>query len=420
MKQLYQKIYLTVIGSLIALVIIAGLCWKLLSNPSHFEDSLHIAREIATTILPPAADKPEDQQKKLGDLADRFRLELALFDASGKLIAITADGLPAPSLESWRGERTFQHRRGAWIARLADGRWVSVRRPPPDGIGFGPFRFIFILGGIVLAIAIAIYPAVRGLTGRLERLQQGVETLGSGDLATRVSVEGRDEIAQLATSFNTAAERIEALLNSHKMFLANASHELRTPLSRLRVTVELLKDKADPKHRSNLETDIAELDDMIEEILLASRLNTLNDIGHLEEVDLLALAAEETARYPGFELEGEQVTMMGDSRLLRRMIRNLLENAKRYGTPPVNITLHKSEGNINLQVADKGKNVASENFEKIFDPFFRPEGTTGTSGTGLGLALVRQIARRHGGEATVKHLEGGCTCFEISLPGQKV
>ncbi len=419
MKQLYQKIYLTVIGSLIALVIIAGLCWKLLSNPTHFENSLNIAKEIATKILPPSTDSTDLQQKKLTELAKSLKLELALFQSDGTVIATTENTLPPPSLDKWHSKRTFQHRKGAWIAKLTDGRWISVRRYPPDGFGHGPFRIIFLLGGIALIIAIAIYPAVRGLTGRLERLQQGVETLGSGDLATRVSVEGRDEIAQLATSFNTAAERIEALLNSHKMFLANASHELRTPLSRLRVTVELLKDKADPKHRSNLETDIAELDDMIEEILLASRLNTLNDIGHLEEVDLLALAAEETARYPGFELEGEQVTMMGDSRLLRRMIRNLLENAKRYGTPPVNITLHKGKGNIHLQVADKGKNVASENFEKIFDPFFRPEGTTGTSGTGLGLALVRQIARRHGGEATVKHLEDGCTCFEISLPERK-
>ncbi len=416
MKHLYQKIYITVIGSLIALVLIAGLCWKLLSDPSHFENSLNIAREIAKELLPPASDSVKLQQQKLTGLAERLELELGLFDANGGVIATTESTLPAPSLDRWHSKRSFQHRKGAWIARLSDGRWLSVRRYPPEGFGYGPFRFIFVLAGIALVIAIAIYPAVRGLTGRLERLQRGVETLGSGDLSTRVSVEGKDEVAQLASSFNITAERIETLLNSHKMFLANASHELRTPLSRLRVAVELLKDKADPKHKENLETDISELDSMIEEILLASRLNTLEDLDIIEDVDLLALVAEEAARYPGIELDGQETIVTGDCRLLRRLIRNLLENAKRYGEPPVNVSLSIKEDIAYLEVADKGKAISRKDFEKIFEPFYRPEGTTGTSGTGLGLALVKQIARRHGGEAIIKHQNDGATCFVVSLP----
>src|SRR6266571_2139676 len=104
---------------------------------------------------------------------------------------------------------------------------------------------VLFLGGIALAVAIGAYPVVRGLTRRLERLQTGVETLGAGNLSARVKVEGRDEVAQLAESFNQAAGRIEELVGAHRLLLANASHELRTPLSRIRLGIELYEQKRD-------------------------------------------------------------------------------------------------------------------------------------------------------------------------------
>ena len=104
-------------------------------------------------------------------------------------------------------------------------------------------------------------------------------------------------MARLAESFNRAAGRIEDLVNMHRMLLANASHELRTPLSRLRMGFELYEQKQDPKRKAQLQRDIAELDLLIDEILLASRLETVRALQGTEEVDLLALAAEEAARY---------------------------------------------------------------------------------------------------------------------------
>ena len=101
------------------------------------------------------------------------------------------------------------------------------------------------LGGIALAVALAAYPVVRGLTRRLERSAGRCrDTLGAGNLSARVSVEGKDEVARLAESFNRAAARIEDLMGAHRMLLANASHELRTPLSRIRLGIDLLA--ADP------------------------------------------------------------------------------------------------------------------------------------------------------------------------------
>src|SRR5262249_51049143 len=162
------------------------------------------------------------------------------------------------------------------------------------------------------------------LTRRLERLQVGVQSLGAGDLSARVKVEGRDEVAKLANSFNQAAGRIEALVQAHKMLLANASHELRTPLTRIRLGLELAKE--DPARKAELEKDIAELDLLVDEILLASRLDAVEHLNHAEEIDLLALAAEECARYDGCSIEGKPILVRGDPSLLRRMIRNLVEN----------------------------------------------------------------------------------------------
>ena len=200
-------------------------------------------------------------------------------------------------------------------------------------------------------VALCAYPVVRGLTRRLERLQTGVETLGAGQLSARVKVEGRDEVARLATSFNAAAGRIEDLVNAHRMLLANTSHELRTPLARIRLGLELFKKDGDPKHKQDLERDIAELDGLLDEILLASRLE-VNPALQREDVDLLALAAEEAAHYDQTDVEGDAVTIRGDARLLRRLIRNLLENARRHGKPPVRVEVRR-DGDRALHRCDR-------------------------------------------------------------------
>lgn len=143
-----------------------------------------------------------------------------------------------------------------------------------------------------------------------------------------------------------------------------------------------------------MEHDIAELDALIEELLLASRLDAAPPLAK-EEVDLLGLAAEECARYEGVSLEGDHVTMRGDPRLLRRLLRNLLENAFRHGRPPVSVFLSRNS----LTVRDAGTPIPAGEKEKLFEPFYRLPGSSGTGGAGLGLAIVRQIARQHGGDA---------------------
>ncbi|CAN7566743.1 sensor histidine kinase [Massilia sp. LjRoot122] len=286
----------------------------------------------------------------------------------------------------------------------------------------GPNRhalgFVVLLAVIALTVALCAYPVVRRLTGRLERLQGSVEAWGAGRLATRVAVEGKDEIAGLAASFNDSAARIEALVASQKSLLANASHELRSPLARIRMAAELMAEQAAPALRAELQRNVGELDALIEEILLASRLDAPGAaMPCFEEVDLTGLLAEECAR-TGAALDAGSLTVMGDPKLLRRMVRNLLENAVRYGAgSPVAVRLAASgAAELRLDVCDGGPGIPERERERIFEPFYRiPGASEAAGGVGLGLSLVRQIARHHGGEAGCEPRDAG-SCLRVTLP----
>ena len=295
--------------------------------------------------------------------------------------------------------------------------------PPPLIPGLPPemqrgFGFVVLLVVLFVAVAAGAYPVVRAITRRLEALKQGVERFGAGALDQRVVVTGRDEVAAVARSFNDAAARVETLVRSHKTLLANASHELRSPLARLKMAVAMLPD-APPAQKDKLQreiaTNIAELDALIDEVLLASRLDA-NTALERDKVDLLALAAEEAARVDA-AVEGPAVTVGGDERLLRRALRNLLENARRYGGGDIRVSLDRGARGVEVRVLDRGPGVPEAFRERIFEAFFRlPGHAEKAGGVGLGLSLVRQIAQRHGGSVRCEPREGGGSAFVIALP----
>ncbi|HSQ70785.1 MAG TPA: HAMP domain-containing sensor histidine kinase, partial [Rubrivivax sp.] len=275
---------------------------------------------------------------------------------------------------------------------------------------------------LFLAVAAGAWPVVRGLTRRLEALKQGVEAFGAGALHQRVAEDGRDEVAALGASFNRAATRIEALLHSHRSLLANASHELRSPLARLKMAVAMLEDTPPPQRaalRHEIDTDIAELDALVEEVLLTSRLDAAAAMDLREPVALLPLAVEEAARV-GAVAQGDDVQVRGDERLLRRAVRNLLENARRYGGGEVEVVVARAPGPaaaVEVRVKDRGPGVPEADRERIFEAFFRlPGHAEREGGVGLCLALVRQIAGRHGGQVRCEPRPGGGSCFVLSLP----
>lgn len=315
--------------------------------------------------------------------------------------------------------------------QMKDGKSVTVQLPPrqrpagdPPGrplLPRGPTGFLWLLGIVALAVVVGSYPIIRRLTLRLEALRGGVERWGDGDLSVRVREEGNDEVAFLARRFNHAAERVETLVNSHKSLLANASHELRSPLARIRMGLELMDPEPSPRSRNEIARNISELDQLIDEILLASRLDAReSDIGTVESVDLTGLAAEESAR-AGAELDvatsSETVVVRGVPKLLRRAIRNLLENAGRYSNGPVHVAVQREGGHAVVRVCDHGPGVPEAERERIFEPFYRMRGASEREGgVGLGLALVRSITLRHQGAVHCEDNPGGGACFVLSLP----
>lgn len=275
-----------------------------------------------------------------------------------------------------------------------------------------------------LVVSLGAYPISKRLTRRLEQLKQGVEALGEGKLETRLPVKGCDEVAVLATSFNQSAERIQSLLQSQRQLLANASHELRSPLARMQMGLAMLAEQNDLETSSQvlaLRHDMTELNQLVEEILLASRLDTLEIPLTQQPIDLAGLLAEECARLD-LDCEAEAVQTEGDSKLLRRLIRNLLENAKRHGGEPIEAKLvASSPSTLILTISDRGKGIPNEALDRVFEPFYRPAGHgEGQGGWGLGLSLVRQIATRHGGEVLCLNRDGGGTVFKVTLPRLQV
>jgi signal transduction histidine kinase len=152
---------------------------------------------------------------------------------------------------------------------------------------------------------------------------------------------------------------------------------------------------------------------LIEGLLTSSRLDAMTALAERAPIDLLALAAEEAARIPGCAAEGEAMIVSGDARLLRRLVRNLLENATRHGKPPVLARVSATADMVRLDVTDHGAGVAAADRERVFEPFFQAR--RDSPGVGLGLALVRRIARLHGGEARVVDAPDGGFCLRVEL-----
>ena len=314
---------------------------------------------------------------------------------------------------------------------MTDGKQLIVQIPPrarrqgekPPSRPWlrGTNGLIWLLGIVALAVAIGTYPIVRRLTHRLEALRRGVERWGEGDLTVRVAESGGDEVAFLARRFNQAAERVETLVKTHKSLLANASHELRSPLARIRMGLELMETAPGPAFKQEIMRNISELDQLIDEILLSSRLDAKeSDIGTFETIDLTGLAAEECAR-AGAELvesgNEQSVIVQGVPKLLRRAVRNLLENARRYADGPATVQVERSGGQAVLSVRDQGPGVPADQRERIFEPFYRlPGASEREGGVGLGLALVRSIAKRHGATVSCEEQSGGGACFVLRLP----
>jgi signal transduction histidine kinase len=413
-RRLFWKVYLTLLASLVVVAVLIGGFWSLIGEaPRDRLGAFHV--QLNDWNIPERDSPPGAVAAALQRLGDEIGADISLYDADGALAASRGEpirlaagprarfGLPAPIVR----------------VDLADGRAVLARlRPPGPNPGLRMLSIVLVVAG---GVGLAAFPITARLTRRLEGLRSGVERWGAGALSLRVDDTGDDEVAFVAGAFNAAAGRVEDLLTSQRALLANASHELRSPLARLRMAIELWLAQPSPEMHAEIVRNLAESNQLVEEILLASRLDHGDpNRGRTARVDLLGLAAEEAARFDA-DVAGASggegpVEIIGDATLLRRLIRNLLENAAKHGRPPIRLSVTRRDEGARIVVADRGEGIAPAERERVFEPFYRPAGRSESSGGwGLGLSLVRQIAQRHGGTAFCEAAPEGGSRFVVDL-----
>ncbi len=328
-RRLFQRIFVTLLLFVVLAFVLSALASHvLLSNlfQAHLRPHLEahaagIAREL------PGPDRPQEElQAAVERLAREWPLHIAVWSRDGRRLAFTTIDMPTPRagvpFQAWLPSRAGP----AFAVLTSDGR-VLVLQPRHL-----PRPAVFLAAVLALAgvLALVSYPVARLVTRRLEALEEGVRRLGEGDLGARVDVVGDDELASLAKSFNQTAERLQTLVEAQRRMLAMVSHELRSPLARLRMALELVPGDASGKRIAEAVAEIHELDALVEELLVAGRLDLQLPAAPFEPVDVASVLRDEAAR-TGATVQAQTAPLRADARLVRLLVRNLLENAQRHG-----------------------------------------------------------------------------------------
>jgi signal transduction histidine kinase len=369
-------------------------------------------------------------------------ISCTLFAPDGRVIASTHSDVPAP-LASETTERLPLHgflpgprpdtyavgiyESGKLVAYVITDKFEPRRPMSRQFLLLAVVLSVVLLGSLLFARSLAV---------PLWHLARVAREFGSGKLNVRARLDRRDEVGAVAQSFDQMADRITALLQGQRELLANVSHELRTPLARIRVALDLAAEgdaEAARDALANISTDWGDLDRLVEDVLAAARL----DLGSAEpggfplrrdQVDVVDLAEAALARaqvvYPSerleLDLESDLPLIEGDAALLRRVIDNLIDNARKYSEPqsPITLRMRRDGEGILIAVIDRGMGIDPADLPHIFNPFFRADRsrTRKTGGVGMGLTLVRRIVTAHGGSVDVKSSVGHGTEMYVKLP----
>jgi signal transduction histidine kinase len=279
-------------------------------------------------------------------------------------------------------------------------------RPPHRG-----FLTLFVVlgvGGLTLWGASGMIS--RRLVRPLGELVRVANAIGSGNLKARTTLAQHrvGEVGELGEAINDMAARIERQMADQRELLAAVSHEIRSPLSRMRVLLELARERADAATIDELEREVVEVDSLVGQLLASSRL----DFAALDKRPLDARDAGqrslERAGLPAdlFQVDADRTEIEADPTLLARALDNLLENARKHGGGVTALRVFSRGGQLAFAVEDRGAGFSDGDVERVFESFVRGERSAGSS-LGLGLALVRRIARAHGGDAWAENREDG-------------
>jgi signal transduction histidine kinase len=462
-SRLHSRIYLHFLGVLLAVGVAVSAVFALGAGGGFWREAAErVTRHVASLIGEVWGDQ-DALVRRLAQLHDDLGIDMTLREIDGRVIAKMGGALPALTpaevAAAKAGRASLARRPGPFaiapVRAPGSGAVVGILQASPPR-PFGPpnlLRPLLAVAAVLLIAGLSTRPLARRIARPLDRLTDAARRLGDGDLGTRVSLPERrhrwrrprrgpghdDELTQLTRAFNDMAERVERTVRGQKDLLANVSHELRSPLARIRLALELLpRDAAASERLADVERDLADLERLIDDVLTTARLEATGLPAHLEEVSARQLLAEIAARSrrdpvtAGLAVavaDGPDIRVMADAALLRRALWNLVENAAKYGAPPVSLAAARAGAQVQLSVTDDGPGIAAPDRERVLAPFVRGDAArtpaaagAAPRGVGLGLTLAQRVAEVHGGAlaispaSVVGGVERGCR-VTIALPG---
>jgi signal transduction histidine kinase len=301
--------------------------------------------------------------------------------------------------------------------RLRDGALVTFDARPPTQTAGWPYRLLLsiaVLLGAVIAVSLI---AVRWATRPLKALADAADDLGRNIDRPPLEEKGPLEVARAARAFNTMQARLTGYIRDRTRVLAAMSHDLKTPITRLRLRAELLED---PQARAKLTKDLDEMEAMVGATLDFLRGQESGEPARPVDVMALLESLQADLRETGgtMEIGGTAIRPYpGAPQALKRCLANLVENAVKYGRS-ARVTVDDNDARLVIRVQDDGPGLPPAELEKVFDPFYRVEGSRSrdTGGTGLGLTIARGIAEAHGGRLTLRNREEGGLEATLELP----
>jgi len=301
--------------------------------------------------------------------------------------------------------------------RLNDGALVTFDSRQPAQTAGWPYRLLFSLAVLLAAVVAVSLVAVRWTTRPLKALADAADELGRDIERAPMPERGPVEVVRAARAFNTMQERLAAHIRERTATLAAMSHDLKTPVNRLRLRAELLDDG---EAKQKISQDLAEMESMIHATLDFMRGGQSTE--KEQPVDVMALleSLQADAQITGAQVAIEGAATrpyLGRPQALKRCLGNLLDNAAKYGNAAL-VSVDDAADRLAIRIRDRGPGMPESELERVFEPFYRLEGSRSrdTGGTGLGLSIARQIAGLHGGTLTLHNVRGGGLEAVLTLP----
>jgi signal transduction histidine kinase len=339
--------------------------------------------------------------------------KLVLADENNKTLGlprvrVTAPAVVVPGLNEDAGTLEVTQ-------QIENGQWVSARYERQDPPTLAPDILISAAFGTLLTGAAAAWLAGR-VSRPLSALAYAADDVARGRNAPRLRVKGPDDIRRAAEAFNEMSDRVTRTLESQRQLLSAVGHDLRTPIAAMRITAEFVED---PEVRERLTRNLEELKSLTEAVLASARSASGEEKRRVDLAALLESVCDDLVEL-GLPVEVDvpgTVPCLCRSNEIRRAVRNLIENAARYGGS-AHVLLKTEPEFLTVTIDDDGPGIPEARLEEVFEPFVRLEGSrnVATGGAGLGLTLARSIAREHGGDVVLENRRGGGLRASLRLP----